>query len=361
MSEVWPLDAKLRLERAASDAIRPFKCLLLMPFESRFNQVADVIHKTATESLKQLPDTLGILPPEITRLDWVSTSGVIQQQIWQEILTADIIFCDITGYNTNVIFECGVCAAWRDIRNVVFIKDRFFKQPSAFDLAPIRYVEYEMTSEGVLPFVQKIQSLIRDVLIAYPDGQGTAGNISVPFKLSFDSNFDDLRIYTPPFAHRRIIEETLEFGSIYNFPHSWASVGKKSFLNFSVEFTAKFSNPLNDTSYIGIGLRSQHYWAHLGHILYLTKDGRIIITQPNESPPNYYKDILLRDKTKINVNDYYRFGVKFDSKKLSIKINDFKKDFNIKDMPKVFGAGLIRFQSYLTWMRLREINVIELC
>ena len=61
MSEVWPLDAKLRLARSTSHGIRPFKCLLLMPFESRFNEVAKVIEKTAMDGFKGLPDNLALL------------------------------------------------------------------------------------------------------------------------------------------------------------------------------------------------------------------------------------------------------------------------------------------------------------
>ena len=43
MSEVWPLDVVNRVRKAAIDKLRPFKCLLLMPFESRFNCIADEI------------------------------------------------------------------------------------------------------------------------------------------------------------------------------------------------------------------------------------------------------------------------------------------------------------------------------
>jgi len=40
---------------------------------------------------------------------------VIQQEIWREIEEADLIFCDITGYNPNVMFEAGACAAWKEM------------------------------------------------------------------------------------------------------------------------------------------------------------------------------------------------------------------------------------------------------
>ena len=359
MSEVWPHDAKLRISRSASSGIRPFKCLLLMPFESRFNEIAKIIENTVIEGFKGIPDNMGMLPPSVNRLDWVTTSGVIQQQIWQEILESDIIFCDITGYNPNVIFECGVCAAWKDIKHVIFIKDKFFKQQSAFDLAPIRYADYEMTSDGLTNFSRKIVKLISDVIIAYPDGQGEAELVTLPLNISFKSNIDDLRIYTPPFAHRRVIDGGMEFGSLYAFPHSWATVGKKPILNFSLEFSAKFASSIDDNSYIGVGLRSQHYYANLGHILYMTRSGRIILTQPNETPPNFYTDIILREKTDIDVNDYHEFLVIFDTNILSIKIGFFEKCFRVSEMPKVFGPGLIRFQAYTSWMKINYLYVAE--
>ena len=52
-------------------------------------------------------------------------------------------------------------------------------------------------------------------------------------------------------------------------------------------------------SYIGIGVRSQHYYANFAHMLYLNFDGRIVITEQNESPANFYEDNLLRGPTSI--------------------------------------------------------------
>src|SRR5215469_9583037 len=146
MSELWPLDVRARLERAAPEPIRPFKCLLLMPFEGRFDRVSEVIESEIRNVTSRFQlDNL----PEIKRLDWVTSSGVIQQEIWQEIYQSDLIFCDVTGYNANVLFEAGVSAGWKRIEQVVFIRDHFYKGQSPFDLAPIRYTEYDLTSDGI--------------------------------------------------------------------------------------------------------------------------------------------------------------------------------------------------------------------
>lgn len=44
---------------------------------------------------------------KVDRLDWVTSSGAIQQQIWQKIIEADLVICDLTDYNPNVMVEGG--------------------------------------------------------------------------------------------------------------------------------------------------------------------------------------------------------------------------------------------------------------
>ncbi len=357
MSEVWPLDVRNRLSRAAKDAIRPFRCVLLMPFEGRFNQVADVIKTTVTELAQRFPDGLGTDLPHIRRLDWVTSTAVIQQEIWQEIYEADLIFCDVTGYNPNVMFEGGVCAAWKDLKHVVFIRDHFFKGQAPFDIAPIRYTEYELTSDGIKDFKEKIARLAMDVLIGYPDQQGSSPKITLPLEIQFKNNQDDLRICTPPFAHRRVLHEELEFGSLWFYSHSWASIGKENFLNFMLEFSARFSNLRPDAGYIGVGLRSQHYFANFAHILYLNRDGSIVLTEPNEEPPQFYTDIPLRPATSIDLTAQHQFKITFNESVLSVQIDDFSRTFQVATMKKVFGPGLIRFQSHSSWMAISQVKV----
>lgn len=360
MSEIWPKDTQNRLIESAVNPIRPFKCLLLMPFEGRFNQVAEIIKNETSNTINYFHRAFNFNLPEIERLDWVTSSGVIQQEIWQKIYEADLIFCDITGYNPNVMFETGVCAAWKDMVNVIFIKDHFFKQQSAFDLAPIRYTEYELTSEGIEKFEKKVHDLLINVLISYPDVQGLKPLIQLPLNIEFQESKDDSRVYTPPFAHRRVIDGKLEFGSINFYSHSWATIGKYIFKNFELKFWTNFSNSMADDAYIGVGLRSQHYYANYSHFLYLRKDGYIIITEPNEKPPKFYIDNQLRPKTKIDSAEDHYFHIIFDDSKLNITIDDFSKEFQIKEMEKVFGEGLIRFQSLKSWMVIKKININEI-
>jgi hypothetical protein len=55
MSELWPLDVRARLDKAPLGPLRPFKCLLLMPFEGRFNKVSEVIEAEVKNVAELIP------------------------------------------------------------------------------------------------------------------------------------------------------------------------------------------------------------------------------------------------------------------------------------------------------------------
>ncbi len=361
MSEIWPLDVKLRRRSAAVQPIRPFNCLMLMPFEKRFDQIAEIIKTTVSETLKVLDSNLGINPelPQIERLDWVTSSGVIHQEIWEKVLDADLVFCDLTGYNPNVMFEVGVCAAWKDMVQVVFIKDHFFRQPAAFDIEPVRYTEYELTTDGIGLFREKVFQLTQAALIRYPNMEVCTPPSGLPLEISFKDDRDDLRIYTPPYAHRRVVDGRLEFGSIFSFAHSWASVGNQKVYTFNLKVVARFSNPTTDnSSWIGVAVRSQHFFANYSHLLYLTRDGRIVITEPNEDlPPEFFTNNTLRGPTKIDLEKDHTFEVKFTESTLSVTVDDFSREFEVRSMRKVFGPGLIRLQTWKSWMALKQVKL----
>ena len=360
MSELWPLDVKMKLDQGPVEPLRPFRCLLLMPFESRFNAVADLIRATVSEVVEQFKG-FGFEPlPHVQRLDWVTSSGVIQREIWKEIYDADLVFCDVTGYNANVLFESGVAAAWKRIEQVVFIRDHFYKGQSPFDMAPLRYTEYTLTSDGIAEFKGKLEQLLTAAVIAFPDSQGGVPPLSLPLHVDFGSGHDDPRIYTPPFAHRRVVGKMLEFGSLSFFSHSWASIGKEPLLEFSMHFKARFSNPFPNDGYIGVGFRSQHFFANFGHTLYLRWNGSIVLTEPNEVPPTFYVDKELREATPLDLSADQDFFVSFDNRRLQIAVNGFSAEFEVARMPKVFGPGLIRFQSFRSWMSLIEVDVRSL-
>jgi hypothetical protein len=330
-----------------------------MPFAKPFDDISALIHDTVTAVFEHFKDFFEL--PQVDRLDWVTSSGAIQQQIWQKIAEADLVICDLTGYNPNVMIESGVAAAWKAATQVIFIKDRAaVATPTPFDIMPMRYFEYEVSSfTDIKAFQQKLVNLIREAFINFPDG-ATVEHRRIPddYSQDFSARLDDLSIVTAPFAHRRVKDGVLEFGSLWNFAHSWATIGKRRFNEFALEFAATFRNPHPDgNSYIGVGVRSQHYYANFAHILYLNFDGRIVITEPNEDPPEFYKDHILRPATPIDPSADHNFSITFDQNALQIAVDDFTASFPVADMRKTLGPGLIRFQSFRTWMGLRSVKL----
>src|SRR5262245_58977897 len=107
MSDIWPESVFRSHAAVPEDTFRQFHCVMLMPFGGRFDSLAraleEIVRKHAANYLRDAH--LG--EPKIERLDWVNSAGAIQHQIWARIAIADLVFCDMTGQNPNVMFEAG--------------------------------------------------------------------------------------------------------------------------------------------------------------------------------------------------------------------------------------------------------------
>ena len=95
-------------------------------------------------------------------------------------------------------------------------------------------------------------------------------------------------------------------------------------MNVSLRCKICFSNPQSD-AFIGVAVRSQNFLASFVHLIYLKRNGSIVIAEPNEVPPNSYEDRMCRGPTPTD-----------------------EAEFDEGKMPKVFGPGLVRFKSFRT-------------
>jgi hypothetical protein len=92
-------------------------------------------------------------------------------------------------------------------------------------------------------------------------------------------------------------------------------------------------------------------------MFYLKSDGGIVLVEPNEVPPTFYSDKILRMPSSIDLTASHEFHVQFDEKNLTVGVDDFSSSIDVATMPKVFGSGLIRFQSSLSWMSLISLDI----
>jgi hypothetical protein len=172
MSKTWPYDVKAGEPFTPVDPLRPFRCLLFMPFKQEYSVVAELVKTRFLEVAGGLFAGYNLHLPEIDRLDWVRSTGAIQDQIWQKLISADLIFCDISDNNPNVIFEAGVAAAWKPIHKVVFIKNKISEVKNPFDISPFRYIEYDLSSHSsIQEFKNAIGAVVQDAIIPFPDEQ----------------------------------------------------------------------------------------------------------------------------------------------------------------------------------------------
>ena len=101
-------------------------CFVVMPFGKRdiggsnydFDEVFENIFSIAI-SMVNLPEGGHLVPK---RADSPSTSGIITDQMFRDILCSRIVLADISGVNPNVFYKLGVRHALRPTSTVVFKK-----------------------------------------------------------------------------------------------------------------------------------------------------------------------------------------------------------------------------------------------
>ena len=85
-------------------------------------------------------------------------SGIIQKRIVQNIYDNEIVVCDVSGKNPNVMFELGMRLAF-DKPTIIVIDD---KTNYSFDTAPIEHLSYprDLRYYSILKFKEKLRDKI---------------------------------------------------------------------------------------------------------------------------------------------------------------------------------------------------------
>lgn len=85
-------------------------------------------------------------------------SGIIQQRIIQNIYNNDIVVCDVSGKNPNVMFELGMRLAF-DKPTIIIIDD---KTDYSFDTSPIEHLSYprDLKYYAILDFKEELKTKI---------------------------------------------------------------------------------------------------------------------------------------------------------------------------------------------------------
>ncbi len=113
------------------------RCFVISPIGDEGSEIRDHADDVFEFIIKPALEGTGIKP---VRSDQMSETGRITQQMFREILHADLCVAVLTGYNANVFYELAVaqCAA----RPIIVLIEKGQEMP--FDVKDLRAIEYRL-------------------------------------------------------------------------------------------------------------------------------------------------------------------------------------------------------------------------
>ena len=111
--------------------------------------------KEVKDIISEAINAAGYEPNLVSNAD---DSGIIQQRIIQYIYSNDIVVCDVSGKNPNVMFELGMRLAF-DKPTIIIIDD---KTDYSFDTSPIEHLSYprDLKYYDILNFKEQLKTKI---------------------------------------------------------------------------------------------------------------------------------------------------------------------------------------------------------
>lgn len=125
----------------------------------------------------------------------VQGAGPIHQDMFQLILRAAVVICDITVHNPNVFYELGVRHALRK-KYTVLIKGAPSDDRAPFDIAGLRYMEYSWANPG-----NDVQKLIDVINATKALDRETDSPIFLMMPKLRQADSSSIRTVPPSFTH----------------------------------------------------------------------------------------------------------------------------------------------------------------
>ena len=129
-------------------------CGIIMPISSIDNCSAD--HWTEVKKIiSEAICDAGYTPNLVSNAEDI---GIIQKRIIQNLYDNDIVVCDVSGKNPNVMFELGMRLAF-DKPAIIIIDD---KTDYSFDTSPIEHLSYprDLRYYSILNFKEQLKAKI---------------------------------------------------------------------------------------------------------------------------------------------------------------------------------------------------------
>jgi len=288
----------------------------------------------------------------------IASAGVIHPEIWGQIKNADVVVVDVSGQNGNVVMELGVASAWRRKEHVIILREANPDEPHLFDISPARHLEYYRTASGFQKLAGQLFKTLFEALSAAPFETIADTHVTLPFTAVLSDGRDSMHLWTPDIAHRRLLSDCLEFGSLYVFRNSWLSFSNVKLQNVRVQAEMKFTLWRDVPCWIGIAVRSQHFFANFGHLVLLNSQGAVSRTVPEDDVGKYRNEEFgqIHDFDPQS-EEFVEFDISMDKEALKVSVGPVRNSFAVRDMPYVFGRGNVLFQTYCARAGIRNIRL----
>ncbi len=197
------------------------RCVVLMPFSREFDLIWHYGIRLPFQPGGALANSW-----QCTRADeW--GPGQIMEQIYQQIDTADAILVDLTGLNSNVVYELGYA---HGKQHQAMLVNQYTAEGLPFDLRGYRVVWYEPTAESLSELnAQIVAWLSADLssrdgmprLALEPVAVVTAGGVPFALKNTGDGLATDVKVTWGKWDEA--YDQPLAPGSVANLlvPHDW--------------------------------------------------------------------------------------------------------------------------------------------
>lgn len=136
-------------------------CFVIMPISDIEGYESGHFSRVYTHLIKPACEDAGFDP---IRADEVASSNYIVIDILSKIVESELVICDLSGKNPNVLYELGIRQAFN--LPTVLIKD--IKTDKIFDIQGLRYMEYNQTLrvDAVQKQVKELSKVIRETMKA---------------------------------------------------------------------------------------------------------------------------------------------------------------------------------------------------
>lgn len=145
----------------SNKSVEKKSCFVIMPISDIEGYESGHFSRVYTHLIKPACEDAGYDP---IRADEVASTNYIVIDILSKIVESELVICDLSGKNPNVLYELGIRQAFN--LPTVLIKD--IKTDKIFDIQGLRYMEYNQTLrvDAVQKQVKELSKVIRETMKA---------------------------------------------------------------------------------------------------------------------------------------------------------------------------------------------------